>query len=585
MAQLLGNVAVGTIVKLKENGSPVDYIVVQQGKPSSLYDDSCNGTWLLRKDVYADTNYNNTNYVTFVSAVINTSYLPGLLSMYDTDIQLKIKMVRIPYCINTGSSEVNSGSNGYPFQLFLLGGYEVGYTQGQNQYCPVDGSLLSYFSLGTTTEANNKRIANYNNSASYWWLRSLLGANSGGGAFAVSSQGNVTNANAAGKYGVRPAMIMPTDLFVLDDGSLSTTIPIPTLTVPLLSYVTQPFTVSWTSVESADSYTLQRNIDNSTWETVYTGLNLSYQDTISSGSSVQYRVCATALGQTGDYSDPQTVNLRQISPTPTLTMPGTVDLFTTYTISWGAVANADGYIVQKQVNDGDWTQVYKGSGTSFQDSTFYLSTKYRIASTISAGDGYQSPWSQEYQLSINMSGTPIQMTINQDGSYNELYPTTLIGNILGMDKYGYSQQQILSDTTKGVLGLEDNAIPDQAFSVLQSAISSGAKIETGSYVGTGKYGQDDPTKITFGFVPKFVLISSRQNDGHWAIFNTEQLAAKYKTSGGYIEILGFNSTSNHFARINGTELEWYASNDSNASYSGLNQQNLSGVTYYYIAIG
>ena len=58
MAQLLGNVTVGSIVKLKENGSPVDYLVVHQGKPSSLYDESCNGTWLLRKDIYANKQWN-----------------------------------------------------------------------------------------------------------------------------------------------------------------------------------------------------------------------------------------------------------------------------------------------------------------------------------------------------------------------------------------------------------------------------------------------------------------------------------------------------------------------------------------------
>lgn len=40
MAQTLGNVAVGAIVKLNENGSPVEYLVIQQGKPpDSMYDE------------------------------------------------------------------------------------------------------------------------------------------------------------------------------------------------------------------------------------------------------------------------------------------------------------------------------------------------------------------------------------------------------------------------------------------------------------------------------------------------------------------------------------------------------------------
>ena len=47
----LGDYAVGGIVKLNENGSPVDYLVVHQGLPSSMYDASCDGTWLLRKNI------------------------------------------------------------------------------------------------------------------------------------------------------------------------------------------------------------------------------------------------------------------------------------------------------------------------------------------------------------------------------------------------------------------------------------------------------------------------------------------------------------------------------------------------------
>lgn len=40
----LGMKAVGSTIKLKVNGSAEDFIIVHQGKPSSVYDDSCNGT-------------------------------------------------------------------------------------------------------------------------------------------------------------------------------------------------------------------------------------------------------------------------------------------------------------------------------------------------------------------------------------------------------------------------------------------------------------------------------------------------------------------------------------------------------------
>lgn len=37
----LGAKAVGSIVKIKVNGAAKDFIIVHQGKPSSVYDDSC----------------------------------------------------------------------------------------------------------------------------------------------------------------------------------------------------------------------------------------------------------------------------------------------------------------------------------------------------------------------------------------------------------------------------------------------------------------------------------------------------------------------------------------------------------------
>ena len=57
-------------------------------------------------------------------------------------------------------------------KVFLLSTYECGYTFANGNDIPVDGSKLTYFELGTGSSANNKRIANLNGSAAFWWLRS-----------------------------------------------------------------------------------------------------------------------------------------------------------------------------------------------------------------------------------------------------------------------------------------------------------------------------------------------------------------------------------------------------------------------------
>lgn len=158
----LGDVAVGSIVKLKENGAAVNYLVVQQGKPSSIYDDSCNGTWLLRQDcienrVWYDFGSDwpeNTLETSDIQPWLNST----MLSKYDSKTQSWIKQVKIPY--HKGGGEDGSdqtGANGLSCKVFLLSAIEVGSMLSST--VPNDGWRLNYFIYGINTEANQKRIA------------------------------------------------------------------------------------------------------------------------------------------------------------------------------------------------------------------------------------------------------------------------------------------------------------------------------------------------------------------------------------------------------------------------------------------
>ena len=167
----LGTKAVGSVLKLNLNGSPKNFIVVHQGKPSSLYDDSCDGTWLLMQDIYSTRQWDGSNN-DYKNSDIH-SWLNGtFLNLFDANIRDAIKTVKIPYVNGTGGSAVASGANGLSCKIFLLSGYELGWTTGDNPYFPVDGAKLDYFTAGTGSAANQKRIAKYNGSATYWWTRS-----------------------------------------------------------------------------------------------------------------------------------------------------------------------------------------------------------------------------------------------------------------------------------------------------------------------------------------------------------------------------------------------------------------------------
>ena len=226
---LLSTKAVGSTVKLKVNGTAKEFIVVHQGKPSSLYDDSCNGTWLLMKDIYENRVWQSGNINKYESSDIHTYLNNTFLNLFESNIRDAIKQVKIPYRKNGGSGGTDqSGANGLSAKIFLLSGYEVGWTTSDYSYFPVDGAKLSYFESGTGTSANNKRIANLNGSAAYWWLRSPS-TNFASYVWLVNSNGNCDYYDASFSVGIRPALILPSTLLVSDDGTVSTNTP-PTIT-------------------------------------------------------------------------------------------------------------------------------------------------------------------------------------------------------------------------------------------------------------------------------------------------------------------------------------------------------------------
>lgn len=214
----IGAAAVGKTITLNVNGTPKEFIVVHQGKPSSLYDDSCNGTWLLMKDIYENRAWHSSNVNDYANSTIHSYLNSTFLAMFESNIQNAIKQVKIPYVNGTGGSAVASGANGLSCKIFLLSGYEVGWTSSDNQYFPQDGAKLSSFESGTGTSANNKRIANLNGSATYWWLRSPTTAGTGR-VWSVHSNGNCNDGDAAGSHGIRPALVLPPTFEVYSDSS------------------------------------------------------------------------------------------------------------------------------------------------------------------------------------------------------------------------------------------------------------------------------------------------------------------------------------------------------------------------------
>lgn len=213
----LGTKAVGSIVKLKVNGAAKEFIVVHQGKPGSMYDESCNGTWLLMKDIYENRKWDSSNVNKYESSDIHTYLNNTFLNLFESNIRDVIKQVKIPYRKNGGSGGQNqSGANGLSCKVFLLSGPEVGLAGAS--YMSNDGAKLDYFNANIETDS--KRIAYLNGSAAFWWLRSPH-TNYSSDVGDVLSDGGLFFHSAYNSYGIRPALILPPDMEVDSSGNVT----------------------------------------------------------------------------------------------------------------------------------------------------------------------------------------------------------------------------------------------------------------------------------------------------------------------------------------------------------------------------
>lgn len=282
----LGTKAVGSIVKIKVNGASKDFIVVQQGNPNtSTYDSSCNGTWLLMKDIYTTSTFGSNN--SYKDSSIHT-YLNGTFyNLIDSNIRAAIKQVKIPYQNGTGSGgSLATGSNGLSTKVFLLSGYEVGWTTSDNGYFPKDGVRLAYF--GNSSGGNSKRVAYNGSSAAIWWLRSPYTYNNYYVWF-VSTDGS-NNCNwYSYSYGVRPAFILPSTLVVSDDGTVSVnTAPAINASSTNLGEKNAPFNFGYTVTDAdGDTLTVTEKLDGKTTAT-RTG--------VASGTALTFEQAADAAG-------------------------------------------------------------------------------------------------------------------------------------------------------------------------------------------------------------------------------------------------------------------------------------------------
>ena len=404
----LSSKAIGSTIKLKVNGSAKDFIVVHQGKPSSVYDDSCSGTWLLMKDIYENRQWHSSDTNDYANSTIHSYLNSTFLAMLDSNIQKAIKQVKLPYRKGSGTSTtVTSGSNGLPAKIFLLSATEMSFNFS---YMPSgEGAELAYFKGCADNSSDSKRVAYLNGSATGWWLRSPYCSYSYYALY-VDSNGDWGNYYCSPSRGIRPALILPSTLLVSDDGMVSTNTAPSTpgsISVPSSIMGGTNISISWAKSSDAESnlagYKVERSTNGgSSWSQIYQGTATSTTNNVAFGTtSVMYRVKAydTEGLESGWRTSSQVtvVNNNAPSAPPSIAVPNDVKGGSTLVISWTAASDSDGnlsgYILERSTDGGStYTQVYKGDALTYTDTITkgWSTVMYRVKAydSYDAQSGY-----------------------------------------------------------------------------------------------------------------------------------------------------------------------------------------------------
>ena len=247
MATLLSEKALGSIVKLKENGVAQEFYVAKHGYPTSG-----NGrTLLVRRYIYDTRQWHTSNVNAYASCALDSWFNNTYYNLLDADIKAQIAAVAIPYTPGNGNNSVTTLSR----KVFALSVTELGRTAS---YANVEGSALPI--------ASTLQIA-YNSSgnAVVQWTRSPS-TDGTGNACCLYSNGYARNYYyCTNTFGARPAFTLPSSLSVSDDGSVTVN------TAPVINYSggsalgdkTEGFTLNYSvSDADGDAVTVTEKLDN-----------------------------------------------------------------------------------------------------------------------------------------------------------------------------------------------------------------------------------------------------------------------------------------------------------------------------------
>lgn len=199
---LLSTKVAGSIIKIKESGSPVEFIVCKHDYESEL--NGSGRTLVVRKDCYDNRQWHSSNVNAYATSDIDAWFNSTYKNLLDADIRGAIGTTKFKYTPGNGNNIVSTLERA----IFSLSATELNKSE---RWFNVEGTALEI--------ASSLKIAYMNGSAVVQWTRSPF-RNSRDYACHLNSDGTVDANYCASSYGSRPAFTLPSDALVDDSGNV-----------------------------------------------------------------------------------------------------------------------------------------------------------------------------------------------------------------------------------------------------------------------------------------------------------------------------------------------------------------------------
>lgn len=198
----LGSKAVGSIIKIKESGSPVEFIVCKHDYESEL--NGSGRTLVVRKDCYDNRQWHSSNVNAYATSDIDAWFNSTYKNLLDADIRGAIGTTKFKYTPGNGNNTVSTLERA----IFSLSATELNKSES---WFNVEGTALEI--------ASSLQIAYMNGSAVVQWTRS---PNTDGNGYAVClyANGTVNDTLCRYAYGARPSFTLPSNVLVDDSGNV-----------------------------------------------------------------------------------------------------------------------------------------------------------------------------------------------------------------------------------------------------------------------------------------------------------------------------------------------------------------------------